>query len=331
MKIAILDDYQNQVRHLDCFSLLHEHEVTVFNYPARGVGQLAVRLARFDAVVLLRERTALPASLLNRLLNLKLIVQTGKLTGHVDVAAATARGIQIVEGVSDPTAPAELTWALILAATRHVPAYVTNLRKGLWQTVSSVPEQNRLGRILKGQTLGIWGYGRVGRLVAGYGKAFGMEVLVWGGASSLMGARADRFDTARSRLELLQRADILTLHLRLTPQTHAGISASDLACMKTTALLVNTSRAELLAQGALEQALSAGRPGSAALDVFESEPLATQASLLQRHNVLVTPHIGFVEQQSYERYFGEAFRSLLAFAASTSQKVCDPARSEPLA
>ncbi len=331
MKIAILDDYQDQVRHLDCFRLLRDHDVTVFNHSARGVGQLAVRLARFDAVVLLRERTALTAPLLNRLQNLKLIAQTGKLAGHVDVAAATARGIVIVEGIGDPTAPAELTWALIMAATRHIPAYATNLREGLWQTVSSVPEHNRLGRMLKGQILGIWGYGRIGRLVAGYGKAFGMDVLIWGRAASLAAAREDGFNTAPSRLGLLQQADILTLHLRLTPQTRASISAADLTCMKTSALLVNTSRAELLVVGALEQALSAGRPGWAALDVFESEPLAAQVSLLQRHNVLATPHIGFVEQQSFEKYFRAAFESLLSFAAGTPQNVHNPAALKPSA
>ena len=325
MKIAILDDYQDQVCQLDCFKLLAGHEVKVFNHSAHGTGQLAIRLAEFDALVLIRERTALSAALLNKLPRLKLISQTGKVTGHIDVAAATARGIAIVEGIGDPTAPAELTWALIMAASRRIPDYCCNLRDGLWQMTSTVPKQNLLGRALKGRRLGIWGYGKIGKLVAGYGRAFGMQVMVWGRAPSLAAASADGFQVATSQEEFFSQSDIVSLHLRLNEATAGCVGAADLACMKTSALLVNTSRAELIASGALEAALAAGQPGFAALDVFESEPLPADATLLRRHNVLATPHLGYVEQNSYEIYFKAAFENILAFAAGTPRNVLNPA------
>ena len=325
MKIAILDDYQDQVRHLECFKLLAGHEVKVFSHSAHGAGQLAIRLADFDALVLIRERTALSAALLNKLPRLKVISQTGKVTGHIDIDAATARGIVITEGVGDPTAPAELTWALIMAASRRIPDYCSNLRDGLWQVTSTNPEQNLLGRVLKGRTLGIWGYGKIGKIVAGYGRAFGMQVMVWGRSASLDAACADGFQAAASQADFFAQADILSLHLRLNEATSGCVGAADLARMKPNALLVNTSRAELIAPGALEVALSAGRPGFAALDVFESEPLAAGASLLRRHNVLASPHLGYVEQNSYEIYFKAAFENILSFAAGTPRNVLNPA------
>ncbi|HWW70742.1 MAG TPA: NAD(P)-dependent oxidoreductase, partial [Duganella sp.] len=191
MKIAILDDYQNATATLACYDLLRGHEVKVFNNTTKGLGQLAIRLAPFDALVLIRERTTLNRALLNKLPNLKLISQTGKLAGHVDVAAATELGIAIAEGVGSPTAPAELTWALIMAAARKIVPYATNLRDGLWQTASVNPQLNGLGVVLKGRTLGIWGYGKIGQLIAGYGRAFGMPVLVWGSQASRDKAVAD--------------------------------------------------------------------------------------------------------------------------------------------
>ncbi|MDO9193204.1 MAG: NAD(P)-dependent oxidoreductase, partial [Undibacterium sp.] len=184
MKIAILDDYQDAVRQLPCFALLQDHEVKVFNSGAVGIGQLAIRLASFDALVLIRERTALPRALLQKLPRLKLISQTGKVAGHIDVTAATELGIAIVEGVGDPTSTAELTWALIMASSRKIPQYSANLRDGLWQMASISPQRNGLGRVLKRRTLGIWGYGKIGKLLAGYGKAFGMQVVIWGSAAS---------------------------------------------------------------------------------------------------------------------------------------------------
>jgi len=324
MKIAILDDYQNVVPGLDCYKILDGHEVKVFNNSARGVGQLAIRLAGFDALVLIRERTAFPAALLNKLPNLKLISQTGKVSGHVDVAAASARGIAIAEGVGSPIAPAELTWALIMAASRKILPYANNLKEGIWQTASVNPQLNGLGRALHGRTLGIWGYGKIGRMLAGYGKAFGMQVMVWGSETSRAAAVADGCSAAPSRAAFFAEADVLSLHLRLGPATRGIVTAEDLACMKPDALFVNTSRAELVAEGALEEALRRGYPGSAALDVFASEPLAPDAPLLKMPTVLATPHLGYVEQDSYEIYFKAAFENIVNFAAGMPTNILNP-------
>ena len=324
MKIAVLDDYQDAVRTLDCFRLLDGHEVKVFSNSARGLGQLAIRLAPFDALVLIRERTSLPGALLAKLPNLKLIAQTGKVAGHIDVAAATERGISIAEGVGSPVAPAELTWALIMAASRKIVPYATNLKDGLWQSASINPSLNGLGTVLRGRTLAIWGYGKIGKLVAGYGKAFGMTVLVWGSEASRSAALADGHQTAATRAEFFERADVLTLHLRLGDATRAIVTAQDLARMKTAALFVNTSRAELVAPGALEAALRQGRPGSAALDVFASEPLAPGNALLRMPTVLATPHLGYVERDSYEMYFEAAFKNIVNFAAGLPSGILNP-------
>lgn len=321
MRIAILDDYQDCVRSLPCFSLLDGHDVKVFTSSARGAGQLAIRLAEFDVLVLIRERTALPRQLLEKLPKLKLISQTGKVTGHIDVAAATACGVTIVEGVGDPTAPAELTWALIMAATRKLPQYLANLKQGAWQSSSLQPMHNTLGTVLKGRTLGIWGYGKIGRMVAGYGRAFGMQVLVWGREPSRAAAIADGLQAAGSQADFFASADVLTLHLRLNDATRGIVCAADLARMKPGALFVNTSRAELVATGALLAALASGRPGAAALDVYESEPLAPDASLLRMDNVLAAPHLGYVEADSYEIYFRAAFQNIIDFAAGTPKNI----------
>ncbi|KFI05409.1 D-2-hydroxyacid dehydrogenase family protein [Massilia sp. BSC265] len=324
MRIAVLDDYQDAVRGLSCFRLLDGHEVKVFTHSARGMGQLAARLAPFDAVVLIRERTAFPAALLARLPNLKLISQTGKVSGHIDVAAATEHGIAIAEGIGSPVAPSELTWALIMAASRKIVPYATNLKEGLWQTASINPVLNGLGRSLRGRTLAIWGYGKIGQLVAGYARAFGMRVLVWGSEDSRQAAMADSFEAAVSREALFAQADVLTLHLRLAESTRGIVKADDFARMKPDALFVNTSRAELVEEGALEQALRAGRPGYAALDVFTNEPLRPDSPLLRIPTVLATPHLGYVEQDSYEIYFQTAFENLVRFAAGQPDNILNP-------
>lgn len=324
MRIAVLDDYQDAVRGLSCFRLLDGHEVKVFNHPTRGLGQLAIRLAPFEALVLIRERTAFPAALLGRLPNLKLISQTGKVSGHVDVAAATEHGIAIAEGIGSPVAPSELTWALIMAASRKIVPYANNLKDGLWQTASLNPVLNGLGRSLRGRTLAIWGYGKIGRLVAGYARAFGMRVLVWGSEGSRQAAAHDGFEAAASREALFAQADVLTLHLRLAEETRGIVGAGDFARMKPDALFVNTSRAELVEEGALEQALRAGRPGYAALDVFNNEPLRADSPLLRIPTVLATPHLGYVEQDSYEIYFQTAFENVVRFAAGVPDNILNP-------
>jgi D-3-phosphoglycerate dehydrogenase len=304
MKIAVLDDYQDAVRGLRAFELLAVHEVTVFTEPV-GVEELEP----FEALVLIRERTSLGAEDLARLPNLRLIAQTGRVGGHVDVAAAAARGISVAEGIGSPVAPAELTWALVLAAARRLPQYVEHLRFGEWQ-------QNGLGlgHVLRGRTLGIYGYGKIGSIVASYGRAFGMEVLVRTGEQSRLAAREAGDALAGSADELFERADVLSLHLRLTGETRGIVGAEQLARMKPSSLLVNTSRAGLLEPGALLEALRAGRPGFAALDVFDEEP-TTGDPLLALPNVVATPHIGYVEQDGYELYFESAFRNVLDFAA----------------
>ena len=324
MKIAILDDYQDCVRHLDCFRLLDGHDVKVFTNSARGIGQLAIRLADFEALVLIRERTAISRALLNKLPKLKLISQTGKVSGHVDVAAATERGVAIAEGIGDPTAPAELTWALIMAASRRIPQYAGLLKEGLWQISSIHPEFNTLGTTLKGKTLGIWGYGKIGKLIARYGHAFGMRVTIWGREPSRAQAVQDGYLAAESKEAFFEEADVLTLHLRLNDATRGIVAADDLARMKPSALFVNTSRAELVETGALEAALQQKRPGYAALDVFETEPLPKESPLLRMENVLATPHLGYVEKNSYEMYFAAAFRNIVDFANGMPKNVLNP-------
>lgn len=324
MKIAVLDDYQDCVRDLDCFKLVEGHEVKVFTNSARGAGQLAIRLASYDALVLIRERTSFNRALLAKLPNLKLISQTGKVAGHIDVAAATELGVAIAEGVGSPTAPAELTWALIMAAQRKIVPYANNLKDGLWQTASTDQPANTLGTVLKGRTLAIWGYGKIGRLIAGYGRAFGMRILVWGRQASLDAALADGHQAAGSREAFFEQADVLSLHLRLVDATRGLVTAADLARMKPTALFVNTSRAELVEDGALEAALPQGRPGAAALDVFTTEPLAPDTALLRLPNVLATPHLGYVEKDSYELYFSVALQNVVDFANGSCDKILNP-------
>ncbi|MDO8074751.1 D-2-hydroxyacid dehydrogenase family protein [Janthinobacterium sp. SUN176] len=324
MKIAILDDYQDAVRGLDCFQLLDGHEVKVFSNTARGLGQLAIRLAPYDALVLIRERSSFNRALLSKLPNLKLISQTGKVSGHIDVPAATELGIAIAEGIGSPTAPAELTWALIMAAQRKIVPYAQHLQEGLWQTSSLEPARNTLGTVLKGRTLAIWGYGKIGQLIAGYGRAFGMTILVWGSEASRAAAVAAGDTAATSREAFFEQADVLTLHLRLSDATRGLVTAEDLARMKPTSLLVNTSRAELVMEGALEAALPQGRPGAAALDVFTDEPLPPGSPLLPLPNVLATPHLGYVERDSYELYFRYALQNIVDFAQGQCTRLLNP-------
>jgi D-3-phosphoglycerate dehydrogenase len=318
MHIVIPDDYQNVIRTLDCFSRLAGHHVTVLHdrQPA-SLEELAIRFADADALVLTRERTRIDAALLDRLPKLKLISQTGKLAGHLDLAACTARGIVVTEGRGSPVAPAELAWALMLNARRQLVAALQGFRQGQWQV--------NLGSGLAGQVLGIWGYGKIGQRLARYAQAFDMPVLVWGSDSSRAAAAADGHRAAASREALFAEADILSLNLRLAQSTRYIVTPDDLARMKTDALLVNVSRAELIAPGALLQALQAGRPGYAAVDVYEDEPVLDPAHPLLNHpRVLCSPHLGYVEKNGYELYFGDAFDNLVAFFAGAPKNVANP-------
>ena len=318
MRIAIPDDYQDCVRGLACFGRLAGHEVTVFHDTLRDTAALAGRLRDFDAVVLTRERTRIGGELLAQLPRLRLISQTGKLAAHVDLAACTARGVAVADGRGSGAATAELTWALLLASRRHLVDEANRLRAGLWQ--------GHLGQQLYGQRLGIWSYGRIGRQVAHYGRAFGMKVWVWGRAASTEAARADGFEVAPSRRAFFAESDAVCLHVRLTPQTQGLVTRADLDCMKTTAVLVNTSRSELVERGALEAALVAGRPGFAAVDVFDQdlEPLQGDHPLLRLPNALCTPHLGYVERDNYENYFGIAFDNIVAFAQGRPRNIVNP-------
>jgi D-3-phosphoglycerate dehydrogenase len=319
MKISILDDYQDVVRTLDCFSKLRGHEVQVWNDHTKDVDVLAQRLQDTEVLVMIRERTPIRAPLIERLPRLKL-VSHHSVYPHVDVDALTRRGVLFCSNLhpGQPSyATAELTWGLIIAAMRRIPQEVAALKAGRWQ--SSV------GLGLRGRTLGVYGYGRIGAVIAGYGKAFGMKVLVWAREASLARARADGYAAARSKEAFFEECDVISLHLRLIDATRGIVGPADLARMKPTALIVNTSRAGLIAPGALEQALKAGRPGMAAVDVFEEEPvLGANHPLLQLDNAVCTPHIGYVERAGYERIFSSIFDQILAYADGKPVNVINP-------
>lgn len=328
MNIVILDDYQDAVRKLECAAKLEAYPAKVYTNTVKGIGQLSIRLKDADVIVLIRERTHITRQLTDKLPKLKLIAQTGRVGSHIDVPACTERGIAVAEGTGSPIAPAELTWALIMTAMRRLPQYIGNLKHGAWQQsglkAGSMPANFGLGTVLRGKTLGIWGYGKTGQLLAGYGKAFGMNVLVWGREPSREKAVFDGFQSAASREEFFAQSDVLTLHLRLNDDTRGIVKAEDLACMKPTSLIVNTSRAELIEPDALISALNRGKPGMAAVDVFETEPILQGHALLRLENCICTPHIGYVEQDSYEMYFGAAFDNVLNFIKGTPTNIVNP-------
>ncbi|MEO6895575.1 MAG: D-2-hydroxyacid dehydrogenase family protein [Caldimonas sp.] len=328
MNIIILDDYQDAVRKLKCASLLEHISTKVFTNTVKGIGQLSVRLRDAEVLVLIRERTHFPRQLLEKLPKLKLISQTGKVGPHVDVETCTRLGIAVSEGVGSPVAPAELTWALIMAAMRRLPQYIGTLKHGAWQQsglkAASMPPNFGIGMVLKGKTLGVWGFGRIGQLVAGYGKAFGMQIVVWGSDAGRERAKSMGYDAAESKEAFFEAADVLSLHLRLNDATRGIVKFEDLSRMKPTALVVNTSRAELLEDGALISALNRGRPGMAAIDVFEVEPILAGHLLLRLENVICTPHIGYVEQDSYELYFRAAFENVVNFIDGRPTNIVNP-------
>ena len=328
MNIIILDDYQDAVRKLKCAAVLEPLNAKVFTNSVKGIGQLSVRLRDAEVLVLIRERTQFPKALIEKLPKLKLISQTGQVGSHVDIEACTRMGIAVSEGLGSPTAPAELTWALIMAAMRRLPQYIGNLKHGAWQQsglkAGSMPPNFGVGMVLKGKTLGIWGYGRIGQLVAGYAKAFGMTVIVWGSESARGKATLDGFNVAASCEEFFAECDVLSLHLRLNDVTRGIVKFDALSRMKPTALLVNTSRAELIEENALVSALNRGRPGMAAVDVFESEPILQGHPLLRLENAVCTPHIGYVEQDSYEFYFKAAFDNVANFIAGEPTNIVNP-------
>jgi D-3-phosphoglycerate dehydrogenase len=320
MKVSILDDYFDTLRTLACFRKLDGFDVEIWNDHVEDVDVLAHRLRETVALVLIRERTKISANMLERLPKLKLISQRS-VYPHIDVEACTRLGIILSSNMHSGTpsyATAELTWGLILASMRQIPQQVAALKSGIWQT--------GVGRSLRGSTLGIYGYGRIGETVAGYGKAFGMKVLVWARETSRDRARADGYAIALSKQEFFETCDIVSLHMRLVDATRGIVTASDLAHMKPTALLVNTSRAGLIQSEALVDALKQGRPGMAAVDVFETEPLHdVNHPLLTMDNVVCTPHIGYVTREEYEIQFSDIFDQIVAFRAGRPINVINPA------
>jgi D-3-phosphoglycerate dehydrogenase len=328
MNIIILDDYQDAVRKLRCAAKLDRLNAKVFTNTVKGIGQLSVRLRDADVLVLIRERTAFPRQLLEKLPRLRLISQTGRVGAHIDIDACTRLGIAVAEGVGSPVAPAELTWALVMTAMRRLPQYIGNLKHGAWQQSglksASMPSNFGIGMQLEDKTLGVWGYGKIGQRVAGYGRAFGMHVTVWGSDASRERASADGYLPAATREAFFETSDVLSLHLRLAPATRALVTADDLARMKPTALLVNAARAELIAEGALVAALHRGHPGMAAVDTFETEPILQGHPLLRLENAICTPHLGYVEQDSYELYFGAAFDNVVNFVNQSPTNIVNP-------
>ena len=320
MKIAILDDWQDTIRTFPAFKKVADHDVTIWKDHSKDVNVLADRLKDTEVLCLIRERTPIRAPLIERLDKLRMITQVGVFP-HVDVEAATKRGI-IMSSQTGPGRPswatAELNWGLIIAAMRRIPQEAAALKAGKWQAYS-------IGSGLRGKTLGIHGYGKIGAVVAGYGKAFGMNVIVWGRESTLEKARADGYTAAASREAFFAESDVVSLHLRLIPETRGIVTAEDLARMKPTALIVNTSRAGLIAPGVLEAALKAGRPGMAAVDVFEDEPVVGSAHpLLAMDNVIAVPHLGYVEYGSLSHMFETIFDQVVAYANGKPINVQNP-------
>jgi D-3-phosphoglycerate dehydrogenase len=319
VKVAILDDYFDTLRTLPCFAKLEGHDVTIFNDHVQDTGALAERLRDIEALVLIRERTQIRAALLEKLPELKLISQRS-VYPHIDVEACTRLGIIVSSNMHAGTpsyAAAELTWGLVLAAMRQIPQQMAALKAGIWQI--------GVGHTLRDKVLGIYGYGRIGSVVAGYGRAFGMQVLVWAREPNLAHARADGYQIAGSKEDFFARCDVLSLHMRLVDATRGIVTRADLARMKASALIVNTSRAGLIEQGALVEALRAGRPGIAALDVFDTEPLRDPDDpLLTMANVVATPHIGYVSRDEYELQFSDIFDQIVAYAAGDPINVINP-------
>ena len=318
MKISILDDYHDTLRTLKCFQKLNDHDVEIWTDHTQDVDLLAKRLRNTEALVLIRERTEIRSSLLEQLPKLKLISQRS-VYPHIDVNTCTRLGI-VVSSSQHPGTPsyatAELTWGLVLAAMREIPQQMSALKSGQWQI--------GVGNTLRDKTLGIYGYGRIGGVVAGYGRSFGMRVLVWSSETSIARARSDGYEVADTKADLFERSDVLSLHMRLVAATRGVVTSADLRRMKTTALIVNTSRAALIEPGALQKALEAGRPGMAAVDVYEEEPVETVPPLLMMQNVVCTPHIGYVTRDEYEIQFNDIFDQIVFYCAGTPINVVNP-------
>lgn len=317
MNITILDDYQDVVRTLDCFNMLQGHNVRVLHHTGKDPVILAAKLQDTDILVLIRERTTINEALLSLLPNLKLISQTGKISNHLNLDDCTKYKVAVTEGVGSPVAPAELTWALLMNTVRQIPQAIEGMKNGQWQI--------NIGSTVHGKVIGIWGYGKIGQQIARYAKAFGARVLVWGSERSRGKAVADGLEAADSKEDFFRNADIVTLHLRLTETTTGIVQENDLMLMKENSVLINTARAELIEKGALLKCLKAGRPSFSGLDVYEEEPLYDRnLELLHMPNVVCTPHLGYVERNGYELYFGKAFENILDYINGNPANIANP-------
>lgn len=317
MNICILDDYQNAIESLACFKMLEGQNVTILHQGEKDPKKLSLLLQDAEIIILTRERTQINDALLSRLPHLKLISQTGKISNHLNLADCTRRGIPVAQGIGSPIAPAELTWALLMNTVRKIPQAIRGMKAGYWQV--------NVGDTINGKILGIWGYGKIGKRIAQYAKAFGAEVLVWGSASSRNNAVEDGFGASASKSSFFKTADIITLHLRLNDVTHGMIKQQDIMGMKENATLINTSRAEIIEEGALIQVLKTGKNIKVGIDVYEQEPIYDKDyELLTMDNVVCTPHIGYVEKSSYELYFGKAFENVINFIKNKPTNIVNP-------
>lgn len=309
MKIAVLDDYQDIVRQLKCFDLIKHLDITIYNDTIKDIDILVNRLNEYDIILLIRERTIINEELLSQLPKLKLISQTGKISNHLDIEAYKKYNVKILEGIGSPIAPAELTWNLIMNSIRQVPNAINDCKSGKWQT--------NIGRTINGKTIGIWGYGKIGRLIAKYASAFDAKAKIWGSEFSRTAALQEGYSVFESKDELFETSDVVTLHLRLSTKSHNCVQYEDLIKMKANSIFVNTSRAELVEKDALYNALMLGKPGFAALDVYENEPIYDKNyPFFNMPNVICTPHLGYVEENSYELYFRVAFENILKYIES---------------
>ncbi|PZX92233.1 D-2-hydroxyacid dehydrogenase family protein [Flavobacterium aquariorum] len=317
MKITVLDDYQNAIKDLNCFNLLKDQDVQILHITEKDPQKLSELLKDTEILVLTRERTEITRELLDLLPNLKLISQTGKISNHLNLRECTNHKVAIAEGIGSPIAPSELTWTLLMNTVRQIPQAIEAMKMGKWQT--------NIGAAVHGKTIGIWGYGKIGQKIGQYANVFGAKVLVWGSENSRNKAVEDGFEKANSKEHFFETANIITLHLRLNDATTGIVKESDLLRMKENSILINTARAELIEKGALVNALKKGRPTYAGLDVYEEEPIYdTNYELLQMDNVVCTPHLGYVEQNGYELYFGKAFENAINFINGNPTNIANP-------
>ncbi|WP_313385422.1 D-2-hydroxyacid dehydrogenase family protein [Chishuiella sp.] len=317
MKITILDDYQHVINQLKCFKTLKNLDVTILHTTEKNPEILASLIKDTEILILTRERTIINDELLNLLPHLKLISQTGKISNHLDLKACTKYNVAVAEGIGSPVAPAELTWALIMNATRKIPQAIEGMKKGKWQI--------NIGDSIYGKTIGIWSYGKIGKKIAQYAKVFGADVLVWGSENSRNAAVEDGFYKAETKDYFFKNADIITLHIRLNETTIGIVKENDLMNMRENAVFINTSRAELLEKNALINTLKTGKNISVGVDVYENEPIYdTNYDLLKMDNVICTPHIGYVEKDGYELYFEKAFENVINYINNTPTNIANP-------